>query len=26
MPIVPTPKIWMNGEMVDWDKATVHIG
>jgi len=26
MPIVPTPKIWMNGAMVDWDKATVHIG
>ena len=26
MPIIPTPKIWMNGMMVDWDKATVHIG
>ncbi|MFN8994064.1 MAG: aminotransferase class IV, partial [Pseudomonadota bacterium] len=26
MPIIPTPKIWMNGAMVDWDKATVHIG
>jgi branched-chain amino acid aminotransferase len=25
MPITPTPKIWMNGEMVDWDKAQVHI-
>ena len=21
--LVPTPKIWMNGEMVDWDRATV---
>ena len=26
MPITPTPKIWMNGSMVDWDDATVHIG
>ena len=25
MPITPTAKIWMNGEMVDWDKAQVHI-
>jgi branched-chain amino acid aminotransferase len=25
MPITPTPKIWMNGELVDWDKAQVHI-
>ena len=25
MPITPTPKIWMNGEMVDWDAAQVHI-
>jgi branched-chain amino acid aminotransferase len=25
MPITPTPKIWMNGELVDWDKANVHI-
>ncbi len=26
MPIVPTLKIWMNDEMVDWDCATVRIG
>jgi branched-chain amino acid aminotransferase len=26
MPIVATPKIWMNGAMVDWDNARVHIG
>jgi len=25
MPITPTPKIWMNGDLVDWDKAHVHI-
>lgn len=25
MPIQPTPKIWMNGELVDWDKAQVHV-
>jgi branched-chain amino acid aminotransferase len=25
MPITPTEKIWMNGELVDWDKATVHV-
>ena len=25
MPITPTPKIWMNGEMVDWDQANIHI-
>ena len=25
MPITPTPKIWMNGELVDWDTAQVHI-
>ena len=25
MPITPTSKIWMNGELVDWDKAQVHI-
>lgn len=23
--LVPTPKIWMNGELVDWDKAQVHV-
>ena len=21
-----TPYIWMNGELVDWDDATVHVG
>ena len=25
MPIVPTSKIWMDGELVDWDKATIHV-
>ena len=25
MPIQATPKIWMNGDLVDWDKAQVHI-
>ncbi len=25
MPITPTEKIWMNGELVDWDKAQVHV-
>lgn len=25
MPITPTKKIWMDGEFVDWDKATVHV-
>jgi branched-chain amino acid aminotransferase len=25
MPITPTTKIWMNGELVDWDKAQIHI-
>ncbi len=25
MPITPTSKIWMDGELVDWDEATVHI-
>ena len=23
--LVPTPKIWMNGTLVDWDKAQVHV-
>ncbi len=23
--LIPTPKIWMNGSLVDWDKAQVHI-
>jgi branched-chain amino acid aminotransferase len=22
----PTEKIWLNGELVDWDDATVHVG
>lgn len=25
MPITPTDKIWMNGELVDWDDARIHI-
>jgi branched-chain amino acid aminotransferase len=25
MPVTPVEKIWMNGELVDWDKATVHV-
>jgi branched-chain amino acid aminotransferase len=25
MPITPTSKIWMNGELVDWDDANIHI-
>jgi branched-chain amino acid aminotransferase len=25
MPITPTPKIWMDGELVDWAEAKVHI-
>ena len=25
MPITPTDKIWMNGELVDWDRAQVHV-
>ncbi len=25
MPITPTPKIWMNGDLVDWDQAQVHV-
>ncbi len=25
MPITPTAKIWMNGTLVDWDDATVHV-
>jgi len=25
MPISPTPKIWMNGTMVDWEQAQVHV-
>jgi branched-chain amino acid aminotransferase len=25
MPITPTKKIWMDGTLVDWDDATVHV-
>lgn len=25
MPITPTAKIWMDGSLVDWDQATVHV-
>jgi len=25
MPIQPTPKIWMNGELVDWHDAKIHV-
>ena len=25
MPITPTPHIWMNGEMVPWEDATIHV-
>lgn len=25
MPITPTSKIWMNGDLVDWDRARVHV-
>jgi branched-chain amino acid aminotransferase len=25
MPITPTPKIWMNGDLVDWNQAQVHV-
>ncbi len=25
MPITPTKKIWMNGQLVDWDAATIHV-
>ena len=25
MPITPTKKIWMDGELVDWDDARIHI-
>ena len=25
MPVQTTPKIWMNGELVDWDKAQIHV-
>jgi branched-chain amino acid aminotransferase len=25
VPLTPTEKIWMDGEMVDWDQAKVHV-
>ncbi len=25
MPITPTEKIWLDGELVDWDKAQIHV-
>ncbi len=25
MPLTPTDKIWMNGELVPWDQAQVHV-
>ena len=25
MPITPTDKIWMNGELVPWDDARIHV-
>ena len=25
MPITPTEKIWLDGELVDWDRARVHV-
>ena len=25
MPITPTDKIWMDGELVDWEEAKVHV-
>ena len=25
MPITPTAKIWMNGELIDWDDAQIHV-
>ena len=25
MPITPTPKIWMNGELVPWEDARIHV-
>src|SRR5437660_1784914 len=25
MPITPTEKIWMDGELVDWDQAKIHV-
>ena len=25
MPITPTEKIWLDGDLVDWDKARIHV-
>ena len=25
MPITPTPHIWMNGELVPWEDAKIHV-
>jgi branched-chain amino acid aminotransferase len=25
MPVQPVEKVWMNGELVDWENATVHV-
>jgi branched-chain amino acid aminotransferase len=25
MPLTSTSKIWMNGELIDWDDATIHV-
>ena len=25
MPITPTDKIWMNGDLVPWDEARIHV-
>ncbi len=25
MALTPTPKVWMNGELVDWEQATIHV-
>jgi len=25
MPIIPTDKIWMNGELIDWNNANCHV-
>jgi len=25
MPITPTSKVWMDGKLVDWDQATIHV-
>jgi branched-chain amino acid aminotransferase len=25
MPVKPTSKVWMDGQLIDWEKATVHV-